>query len=89
MNNMALVRFKQIENRLPEDLTISGSLTVYGNATFIQTSSIPALIVSGTQEIVKSDITPTTYSASIGIENLGKWADTGSNQTIDLGDESY
>lgn len=89
MNNMALVRFKQIENRIPEDLTISGSLIVYGNATFIQTSSIPALIVSGTQEIVKSDITATTYSASIGIENLGKWADTGSNQTIDLGDESY
>jgi hypothetical protein len=86
---MALVRFKQIENRLPEDFTISGSLTVYGNATFIQTSSIPALIVSGTQEIVKSDITATTYSASIGIENLGKWADTGSNQTIDLGNESY
>ena len=86
---MALVRFKQIENRIPEDLTISGSLIVYGNATFIQTSSIPALIVSGTQEIVKSDITATTYSASIGIENLGKWADTGSNQTIDLGDESY
>ncbi len=89
MHNMALIRFKQIENRMREDLVISGSITVYGNATFIQTSSIPALIVSGTQEIVKSDITPTTYSASIGIQNLGKWADTGSNQTIDLGDESY
>lgn len=86
---MALIRFKQIENFLTEDISISGSLTVYGNATFIQTSSIPALIVSGTQEIVKSDITATTYSASIGIQNLGKWADTGSNQTIDLGDESY
>lgn len=86
---MALIRFKQIENFLTEDISISGSLTVYGNATFIQTSSIPALIVSGTQEIVKSDITPTTYSASIGIQNLGKWADTGSNQTIDLGNDSY
>ena len=86
---MALIRFKQIENFLSEDISISGSLTVYGNATFIQTSSIPALIVSGTQEIVKSDITATTYSASIGIQNLGKWADTGSNQTIDLGNDSY
>jgi hypothetical protein len=86
---MALVRFKQIENRITEDLTISGSLTVFGNATFVQTSSIPALIVSGTQEIVKSDITATVYSASIGIQNLGKLADTGSNQIIDLGDESY
>lgn len=89
MHKMALIRFKQIENRMREDLVISGSITVYGNATFIQTSSIPALIVSGTQEIVKSDVTATTYSASIGIQNLGKWADTGSNQTIDLGDESY
>ncbi len=86
---MALVRFKQIEKTISSNITISGSLSVYGNATFIQTSSIPALIVSGTQEIVKSDITATTYSASIGIQNLGKWADTGSNQTIDLGDNSY
>ncbi len=86
---MALVRFKQIEKTISSNITISGSLSVYGNATFIQTSSIPALIVSGTQETVKSDITATTYSASIGIQNLGKWADTGSNQTIDLGDNSY
>jgi len=86
---MALIRFKQIENILNRNLTISGSISVYGNATFIQTSSIPALIVSGTQEIVKSDITAAVYSASIGIQNLGKWADTGSNQVIDLGDESY
>jgi len=86
---MALIRFKQIERLVPGDLTISGSLSVYGNATFVQTSSIPALIVSGTQEIVKSDITATTYSASLEIQNLGTWADTGSNQTIDLGDESY
>jgi hypothetical protein len=86
---MALIRFKQIEKTISADITISGSLSVYGNATFIQTSSIPALVVSGTQEIVKSNVTATTYSASIGIENLGKWADTGSNQTIDLGDNSY
>ena len=86
---MPIIRFKQIEKTISADITISGSLSVYGNATFIQTSSIPALVVSGTQEIVKSDITATTYSASIGIQNLGKWADTGSNQTIDLGDNSY
>lgn len=86
---MALIRFKQIEKTIIDDVVISGSLSVYGNATFVQTSSIPALIVSGTQQIVKSDITATTYSASLDIQNLGAWADTGSNQTIDLGDESY
>lgn len=86
---MALIRFKQIEKTIIDDVVISGSLSVYGNATFVQTSSIPALIVSGTQQIVKSDITATTYSASLDIQNLGTWADTGSNKTIDLGDESY
>ena len=86
---MALIRFKQIEKPILDDVIISGSLSVYGNATFVQTSSIPALIVSGSQQIVKSNITATTYSASLGIQNLGTWADTGSNQTIDLGNESY
>lgn len=72
------------------DIVISGSLSVYGNATFVQTSSaIPAIIISGSQEVVRSEVSPTTFSASIYIQNLGTLADTGSNAIIDLGDESF
>lgn len=87
---MALIRFKQIERTINHDLVLSGSLTVYGNATFVQTSSdIPAIIVSGSQVIVRSDIPVQTVSASISIQGLGVFADTSSNAVIDLGDESF
>jgi hypothetical protein len=86
---MALIRFKQIEKSLPGNLSITGSLTVAGNVTFIQTSSIPALIISGSEVIVKSDTIPSTYSASLSIQNLGTFADTGSNGIVDLGDNSF
>jgi hypothetical protein len=87
---MAVIRFKQIEKTIPGNIIISGSLSVYGNATFVQTSSdVPALIVSGSEVIVKSNIPVQTVSASLTIQNLGVWSDTGSNSTIDLGNESF
>lgn len=83
---MALIRSKQINKELSGDFVLTGSLTVIGQATFVQTSSIPALIVSGSQELVHSI---NSYSGSLFIQGLGTFADTGSNTTIDLGDESF
>lgn len=83
---MALIRSKQINKELTGDFVLTGSLTVIGQATFVQTSSIPAIIVSGSQEIVHSI---DSYSGSLFIQGLGTFADTGSNATIDLGDESF
>lgn len=87
---MARIRFKQIEKEIIGDITISGSLFVYGNSTFVQTSSdVPAIIVSGSEVIVRSDIPAQTVSASLNIQGLGTLSDTGSNSVIDLGDESF
>lgn len=83
---MAVIRAKQISKELAGDFVLTGSLTVVGQTTFVQTSSIPALIVSGSQEIVHSI---DSYSGSLFIQGLGTFADTGSNATIDLGDESF
>lgn len=83
---MAVIRAKQISKELSGDFVLTGSLTVIGQATFVQTSSIPAIIVSGSQEIVHSI---DSYSGSLFIQGLGTFADTGSNTTIDLGDESF
>lgn len=83
---MAVIRAKQISKELTGDFVLTGSLTVVGQATFVQTSSIPALVVSGSQEIVHSI---DSYSGSLFIQGLGTFADTGSNATIDLGDESF
>jgi len=82
---MALIRFKQIEKNWSGDVSITGSLSVYGSGTFVQSSSIPALIVSGSQSVVATS----TRSGSVYIQGLGTLADTGSNQTVDLGDNSY
>ena len=83
---MALIRSKQLNKELTGDFVLSGSLTVVGHSIFIQTSSIPAIIVSGSQHVVASD---SGYSGSIFIQGLGTFADTGSNAVIDLGDESF
>jgi hypothetical protein len=83
---MALIRSKQLNKELTGDFVLSGSLTVVGQSIFIQTSSIPAIIVSGSQHVVASD---SGYSGSIFIQGLGTFADTGSNAVIDLGDESF
>lgn len=83
---MAILRTKQIEKLFQGDIEISGSITVLGNATFVQSqSAVPALIVSGAQEIVPTN----EFSGSIYVQGLGTFADTGSNATIDLGDESF
>lgn len=83
---MALIRSKQLNRELTGDFVLSGSLTVVGQSIFIQTSSAPAIVVSGSQHVVASD---TGYSGSIFIQGLGTFADTGSNAVIDLGDESF
>jgi hypothetical protein len=83
---MALIRSKQLNKELTGDFVLSGSLTVAGQSIFIQTSSVPAIIVSGSQHVVASD---SGYSGSVYIQGLGTFADTGSNQTVDLGDESF
>lgn len=83
---MALIRSKQINKQLSGDFVLTGSLTVIGQATFVQTSSIPAIIVSGSQHVVAST---SGYSGSVFIQGLGTFANTGSNTTIDLGDESF
>lgn len=57
---MARVRLKQLYSNLNYDntsntLTVSGSLTVTGSATFLQTTgSIPAITSSGSLYIVDS-----------------------------------
>jgi hypothetical protein len=83
---MAIIRTKQIEKIFEGDIEISGSISVLGSATFVQSqSAVPAIIVSGSQEIVPTDI----FSGSIFVQGLGTFADTGSNAIIDLGDESF
>lgn len=85
---MPLIKQKQIQPLT--DLTLPGSLTVLGGATFVQTSSaIPAIIISGSEVIVRSEIPGQTFSASLSIQDLGTFADTGSNAVIDLGNESF
>lgn len=77
---MALIRSKQFNKSMAGDFTFSGK------TTFVQTSSAqPAIVVSGSQEVV-----PTTlYSGSLYIAGLGTFADTGSNEVIDLGNNSF
>ena len=83
---MAIIRTKQIEKIFDGDIQISGSISVLGSAIFVQSqSAVPAIIVSGSQEIVPTDI----FSGSIYVQGLGTFADTGSNAIIDLGDESF
>jgi hypothetical protein len=84
---MAAIRFKQIAKSMQGDYTLNGSITVSGVATFVQTSSaFPAVIVSGSEEIVAST---GTLSGSLSIAGLGKLSNTGSNAVIDLGDNSF
>jgi hypothetical protein len=85
-----MIRSKQFEKKLIGDVVISGSLSVLGTGVFIQSSSeAPALIVSGSEVIVRSSYSGSTYSASLSIQGLGTFADTGSNAIIDLGNESF
>lgn len=83
---MALIRSKQLSKELSGNFVLSGSLTVSGQAIFIQTSSVPAIIVSGSQHVVAST---SGYSGSVFIQGLGTFADTGSNAVVDLGNESF
>jgi hypothetical protein len=83
---MALIRSKQMSKELTGDFVLTGSLTVIGQGRFVQTSSIPAIVISGSQHVVAST---SGYSGSIFIQGLGTFADTGSNAVIDLGDESF
>jgi hypothetical protein len=82
---MPLIRFKQINKDITGDVTINGSLTVQGKSVFVQTSSAyPAITISGSAHIV-----PSNYSGSLYIQGLGTFSDTGSNQIVDLGNESF
>ena len=83
---MAIIRTKQIEKIFEGDIEISGSISILGSATFVQSqSAVPAIIVSGSSHIVPTNI----FSGSLYIQGLGTLADTGSNATIDLGNESF
>ena len=69
---------------------ITGSFSVAGQSVFYQTNSqMAALIVSGAMELVRAEIQAQTVSASLSIQGLGTWADTGSNATIDLGIDDF
>jgi hypothetical protein len=77
---MALIRSKQLNK------TMSGDFTFFGSNTFVQTSSAqPAIIVSGSEEIVVSHFSGSAYSGSLFIQGLGTFADTGSEAVVDLG----
>jgi hypothetical protein len=77
---MALIRSKQFNK------SITGDFTFSGKTTFVQTSSTqPAIVVSGSQQVVPTTI----YSGSLFISGLGTFADTGSNASIDLGNNSF
>ncbi len=67
-------------------LNITGSFSVQGQTTLIQTDpSVSALVVSGALEIVKAEIQSQVVSASLSIQNLGTLADRSSNANLDLG----
>jgi len=67
-------------------LNITGSFSVQGQTTLIQTNpSVSALVVSGALEIVKAEIQSQVVSASLSIQNLGTLADRSSNANLDLG----
>ena len=83
---MAIIRTKQIEKIFEGDIEISGSISILGNATFVQSqSAVPAIAISGAAEIVPVNI----FSGSLYIQGLGTFADTGSNASVDLGNESF
>ncbi len=85
---MARVHFSQINPS--GSLNITGSFSVAGQAVFYQTNSqMAALIVSGAMELVRAQIAAQTVSASLSIQGLGAWADTGSDATIDLGTDDF
>lgn len=84
---MPIIKPKQLSKSLDGDYVFNGSVTVEGIATFVQTSSAhPAIIVSGSQQVVNSI---NDYSGSITIQGLGTLSNTGSNSVVDLGDESF
>ncbi len=67
-------------------LNITGSFSVQGQTTLIQTDpSVSALVVSGALEIVKAEIQSQVVSASLSIQNLGTLSDRSSNASLDLG----
>jgi len=87
---MAIIRSKQFEKIFEGNIEVTGSISVLGSAIFIQTSSFePAITISGSAVIGKSEVTPTTFSGSLSIEGLGVLSVTSSNQTLDLGNESF
>ena len=84
---MPVIRAKQMSKSMEGDYLLSGSISVFGTATFTQTSSVyPAITISGSQEVVP---VVNAFSGSVYIQGLGTFADTGSNEIIDLGDESF
>ena len=85
---MAQLHFSQLNPS--GSLNVTGSFSVAGQSVFYQTdSALAALIVSGAMEIVKSTLTAQAVSGSLSIQGLGTLADTGSNQTIDLGADDF
>ena len=69
-------------------MVIKGNLRVEGTTTLVQTTDIDSdsLIISGAMSILKNQIGMQIKSASLSIQNLGKFADRSSNQYIDCGD---
>lgn len=81
---MSRVRLRELDPS--GSLNITGSLSVQGQTTLIQSDpNISALVVSGALEIVKAEIQSQVVSASLSIQNLGTLADRSSNANLDLG----
>ena len=89
---MARIKLRELDPQ--GNLNITGSLSVSGSFStsltepmVIGTSAVgqPALIVSGALEIVKAEVQNQIVSASLSIQNLGRFSDRNSSDTIDLG----
>lgn len=81
---MSRVRLRELDPS--GSLNITGSFSVQGQTTLIQTDpNISALVVSGALEIVKAEIQSQVVSASLSIQNLGTLSDRSSNANLDLG----
>lgn len=68
-------------------VVIRGDLKVEGQTT-LQSQDInqDSLIVSGAMSIIKNELENQLRSATLSIENLGKFGDRGTNSIIDLGE---
>lgn len=81
-----MARFHASQLNPTGSFQITGSLSVEGQTTLIQTDmSQSALIVSGAMDVVQAQIQAEIRKAKVTIQNLGSLGDRSSEETIDLG----